>query len=83
MIKKHSVLHFLIFLLLGTILLNCRNDRIVARVGNKIIRTSDFKASFLADKSEKQAMSLPYVRRVDHLNKMIDSDLELMEAHQQ
>jgi len=82
MIKKHSVLYFLMFLLLVPILLNCRNDRIVARVGNKIIRTSDFKTSFLADKSEKQARSLPLAKRVDHLNKMIDDDLELMEAHQ-
>ena len=83
MIKKHSVVYFLMFLLLGSFLLNCRNDRIVARVGNKIIRTSDFEASFLADKSDKQARSLPYAKRVDHLNKMIDSDLELIAAHQE
>ncbi len=82
MIKKHNVLYVLMFWLLVPIFLNCGKDRIVARVGNKIIRTSDFKASFLADKSEKQARSLPYAKRVEHLNKMIDDDLEIMEAYQ-
>lgn len=81
MIKQHRVLSFLMFLSLLAMFLNCRNDRIVARVGNKIIRTSDFRASFLADKSESQAKSLPFSSRVNHLNKMIDDELELLEAH--
>ena len=63
--------------------INCQDQKIVARVGNQLINLKEFKESFLADKNERQAAKLPFSRRLEHLNQMIDDRLELIDAYQE
>jgi peptidyl-prolyl cis-trans isomerase C len=60
---------------------NCGENTVVARVGNYVIPSNDFRKSFLDDKSLQQAQKMPVEKKLDHLNGMIKDQLVLKEAY--
>jgi peptidyl-prolyl cis-trans isomerase SurA len=80
MCKKYAnICMVLLFIVLTT--LGCGDRKIIARVGNRLIRAEDFKNSFMTDKAANQANKITFDKQMDHLSKMIDEELKLIDAY--
>jgi parvulin-like peptidyl-prolyl isomerase len=77
--KYANICMVLLFIVLTT--LDCGDRKIIARVGNRIIRAEDFKNSFMADKAASQANKITFEKQMDHLSKMIEEELKLIDAY--
>ena len=71
------------FALIGSLFIGCgeKSNQPVARVGGRIITVLDFEDSFSRGKSKKILAEAELQSKLDHLNKMIDKELQIVDAY--
>lgn len=76
------VLFSILLIALAVGFVGCSKDKPVAKVGNLVIKTSEFKDAFIARyRAETNAQKQSFGERMDFLNSMIDQKLMLADAY--
>jgi peptidyl-prolyl cis-trans isomerase C len=78
---SRSLKYLHVGILVSVVFLNCNNDKIVARVGNKTIKSKELKDSFLSEKMSREKLEYQPLR--EHLDKLIEDKLKLFAAYEE
>ena len=78
MSRSLKLLH--VAILVCGVFLNCKDDKIIARVGNSTINSKELKESLLSQKISKQKPETQALR--EHLDKLIEDKLKLFAAYE-
>ncbi len=62
--------------------ISCKDQRLIATVGNFPIYSDDYKASYFTGKSPNQIAQIPFTDKLEHLEEMIETKLMLVDAYQ-
>jgi len=81
--KKRFIELLLGFILFSTLLTNCGNKSStpIARVGGSIITVQEFESSFSRGKTDEVIASVSMQEKKEHLEKMIDKELQIIAAY--
>jgi len=71
------------FVLVCSLFIACgeKGTQPVARIGGRIIAVTDFEGSFSRGKSQKIIVESTLEKKLEHLNKMIDKELQIVAAY--
>ena len=84
-IQKKMVIGGLVISLLLSLMAGCgkKGSQPVARVGGRIISVSEFEDGFSRGKSKEVIIKSELQSKLDHLNKMIDKELQIVAAYRE
>ena len=82
--QRRIVVLFIGFAIISSFFFVCgeKGSQPVARVGGRIITTRDFEDSFSRGKSQEIIAKSSLEKKLEHLNKMIDKELQIVAAYQ-
>ncbi|MBC7188574.1 MAG: hypothetical protein H5U38_16235, partial [Calditrichaeota bacterium] len=73
----------LLFVFAAVVLVGCarKSDPIVARVGNRVIRLSEFEQDFSKNRTPNYIKTTTFKERKDHLMTMVERTLKIADAY--
>lgn len=85
MIKSLNALSLAILILLVSFIFGCGKikDRPIAKIGDRIISLGAFENDFKKDKAKNVIDAATDSMKLEHLNRMIDKELKILEAYEQ
>lgn len=83
MIRELKVVFFIVIVLSLGVIIGCSNreEKILAKIGDRVITIGDFENDFIKGKAKSVIETASDSMKLEHLNKMIDKELKILEAY--
>ena len=78
--RNAFLLQVIVFIGFSLIINGCGDRKIIAKVGNRLVRLSDFKNKVMSDQPRDQVNKIAFDKQIGQLNTLIEDELKLLDA---